>query len=294
VNEMSDPRTQRLFAKLSHFRVNWTILDREGQQMLKWDQVMIIIRRAMREGEDEDEEETSEADALLELKLQIEEERKRDIETSAGAQGAVNTAMNTSVASGKKRKSEMGLIETLRKKKDAAFMRMLREMDIPLDSNGMVRYADCVFAICRYDHGLDLDAALQAAKFLHLGKDNDPGQFIDSFKVHHALAVRHITSILKQKRAARLQHQSKVHAEELQGVDEVKRFSQTSPNINPLAAAPDATEKDVAENLQLQSAEGSGKGCADDPLNMDDSRLAKSDSLVKEGTQASPFLRPST
>merc|ERR1719238_1882127 len=49
VNSMNNEHDQLLFFRLSLFRTNWTVLDREGQQRLRWDQFVLLLRRILRE-----------------------------------------------------------------------------------------------------------------------------------------------------------------------------------------------------------------------------------------------------
>ena len=148
----------------------------------------------------------------------------------------------------------VALDQYMRQKKEAALMRMLVEMDIPVDSEGNVRYGDCVFAICRHQHGLDLESSVQACRFLRLTKERDPTLLMDSFKVHHALAVRKIIRLLKRKRENRVKRAaaaaaaggSPSHGASISSNDLTARLGDQT---NDPVAAPDASHSPLVRNL---------------------------------------------
>jgi len=214
VNSMNNEHDQLLFFRLSLFRTNWTILDREGKQRLRWDQFVLLLRRILRETPA-----SSMADAAGgTLTVEQVEQMKQDIadeelgEKQLDAGERVHTSLATSNPTGSMLNKETAreielqrsVVQFMMAKREASFMRMLHRMDIPLDADGNVRYGDCVYAITKEHHGLDQTAERQASRFLGLTRDRDPASYFDAFKVHHALAVRKIMRLLRvrQKEAA--------------------------------------------------------------------------------------------
>jgi hypothetical protein len=207
VNSMNDPEVQLLFYRLSLFRTSWSILDRDGSQRVRWDQFMLVLRRIMRETVDDASDvliadaptQNDVEDARIDLKRGEKEEARLD-------QGRGFRTRQDSIASGAMVNTQKAIVDYILQRKEAGFMRLLHRLDIPIDEEGLVRYHDCVYALTREHFGLDLGATRQAARFLNLHRDRDPGTFFDSFKVHHALAVRKIMRLLRMRqREARLQ-----------------------------------------------------------------------------------------
>jgi hypothetical protein len=228
VRQTTDKESQRLFMTLSAFRTQWSLLDRDATHLLKWDAFLVILRRTLRDGlrqqeggsddesGSEDEEyderegikmarsnmETIEADAMAvgAARRPSRVGASSPGASSPGAESAASPDDGSPRSTATEENSHNNVINVLRKSGDANFMRRLNAMDISVDRQGMVRYDDCVYGITKEFYRLDDGLSSQATRFLHLSKDEDPTNFANCFKVHHALAVRKIMRLLQQRK----------------------------------------------------------------------------------------------
>ncbi len=69
------------------------------------------------------------------------------------------------------------------------------ETQIPISSDGTVRYHDCVYGICKVHYNVDDDGAKVAAKFVE--RDIDANTLSSVFMIQHAYAVRKIVRLLR-------------------------------------------------------------------------------------------------
>jgi len=192
VNQLNSPRTQQLFHRLSLFRTQWSLKDREGTQLMHWEALVMILRRTLRESARELHEDDDVDDDVERLRDAMAEDAERGERTAVEAKAEAE---------------DNRFLGAVRDESEAVFLRHLRIMDIPVSRDGLARYADCVYGITKEFYGLDDVAAKQATQFLALNEEEDPTRMSDCFKVHHALAVRKLARRFRQMQKEKAQAQ---------------------------------------------------------------------------------------